>query len=270
MLHDERFRPHLSEYDALVIVEWELLLTTDTSLENIYRAAFGTNTESLATEPYVDGIAIDNNTGHPSTEYALITCGGERHSCGVVARTLLNLDVQSLQPSQEGNVSTAEGCVDFAMGGHPGLPWTFEDCMDVWGKFVLSVPFAMKPRIPYVDFWKGTAAELRRAGSPCLVAPPPVGDGLGSSTIRHLHAWIFSEQMGCDWATPAWGRGFQMEDGSTVYCHAVKGGPSKDREQKQAMNHCSVANWLSYFQFDVPSVAIPRNETLKYIEVRAN
>ena len=34
------------------------------------------------------------------------------------------------------------------------------------------------------------------------------------------------------------------------------------------MRRCSIVNWLSYFQFDVPSVALPENEKLNVIEVR--
>eukprot|EP00752_Nemacystus_decipiens_P006550 g5898.t1 len=36
--------------------------------------------------------------------------------------------------------------------------------------------------------------------------------------------------------------------------------------QERVTNHCSVANWLAYFQLDVPSVAMPQNVTLKTIQ----
>lgn len=265
LLLDEDFRSDFSEYDAIAIVEWDVLAETNTPLDEVYRAAFSINTRSAATH----GIAVHNNTGSTSVHYSNLTCSGKHYPCGVVARSL-SQSVSSLlsehQPPKAW-VTTGDACADFATGVYPGLSWTFDDCMKVWETFAMSAPQGMQRRFPSADLWKDTAVELRRAGSPCLVAPPPIGDGVGSSTIRHLATWIYSEQMGCDWVTPVWGRGFKLGNGAVVYCHSMKFEHFKTEEEKQSMNHCSVANWLSYFQFDVPSVALPQNETIKHVQV---
>ena len=164
-------------------------------------------------------------------------------------------------------VTTTEACADFASGGYPGSSWTFEDCRAVWDTYAQGTPERMQRRFPGVDLWRKTATRLRRAGSPCLVSTPSLGDGVGSSTIRHLATWIYSEQMGCDWATPVWGRGFNLKTGAVVYCHSLKFKHFEDKAEGAAMNHCSLANWLEYFQFGVPAVAVPQNETLKFVEV---
>ncbi|CAM9542963.1 unnamed protein product, partial [Ectocarpus fasciculatus] len=68
--------------------------------------------------------------------------------------------------------------------------------------------------------------------------------------------------MGCDWTTPMWGTGQDLGNGSVLYCHTV----SNDEQLKTEEDHCSVANWNSYFQFDVPSVLMPQNVTLKNVQ----
>lgn len=173
---------------------------------------------------------------------------------------------------QPRGIEASEACVDFGPGGHPGSSWTLEDCIEVWENFALTVPNGLQKRLPHVDLWRETSAELRQAGSPCLVAPNPTSDGAGSSTIRHLAAWIYSEQMGCDWVTPDWGKK-QVGGGNgtaVMYCHRTATTEemdlSKPAEELQSMRRCSVIDWLSYFQFDVPSVSLPESGTV-FVEV---
>lgn len=166
-----------------------------------------------------------------------------------------------------------EACADFSMAEHVGSSWTVEDCVSVWESFARSLRPWMRPRFPLIDHWGGTAVELRRAGTPCLVAPTSPHDGVGSSTIRHLATWIFSEQMGCDWVTPDWGGVSPSQgNGSVVYCHRTatteEFAKATTREEQDKMRRCTIANWLSFFQFDVPSVPLPLGEKLKIVEVR--
>lgn len=186
-----------------------------------------------------------------------------------------------------GQPSAAEAfhaCVDFAPG--PGSSpvsssWTLDDCTEVWRRFAVAMPNLFQNRLPHVDLWRETTAELRRAGSPCLVASNPNFDGAGSVTIRHLAAWIYSEQMGCDWVTPDWGgRKVAMGNGTmaVAYCHRVA--TKQEMVTKQEMlltksadelleeNRCLVIDWLSYFQFGVPSVSLPETGTV-VVEVRS-
>ena len=188
------------------------------------------------------------------------------------SRLLSDIPVSPHQQSPEAPTYAAEACADFPMGEDTGPSWSFKDCMDVWEEFSLSIPGSLRPRRPLADQWRGTAAELRTAKSPCLVAPAPTHDGVGSSTIRHIASWIYAEELGCDWVTPDWGkRPAAQGNGSVVYCHrtatAEEFKKPKSEDDMRSMNRCSIVNWLSYFQFDVPSVTLPDNERLKIIEV---
>lgn len=166
-------------------------------------------------------------------------------------------------------------CQDFATGQYSASGWTLNDCIYVWTDFNNTVWDIFHPRMPEVDFWRETAVDMRMAGSPCLVASIPNGDGAGSTTIRHLATWIFSREMGCDWATPDWGKKFVGQGNSTavMYCHrtatTAEMDPSKPKEELKAMRRCSIVDWLSYFQFDVPSVGHPVDSKLRILEVRA-
>eukprot|EP00752_Nemacystus_decipiens_P015076 g13430.t1 len=168
----------------------------------------------------------------------------------------------------------SEACADFATASYyRGSSWTFDDCVEVWEHFRRSVPRWLQRRLPDVDLWGHKGVELRQAGSPCLVASTPTLDGVGSSTIRHLATWIYSKQMGCDWVTPDWGkRNVGHGNGSEVmYCHSMattSERASKPLEELKVVQRCSVVDWQSYFQFDVPSIDMPEGVTLQYVEVR--
>lgn len=125
---------------------------------------------------------------------------------------------QTQTPPLVVGLEASEACVDFAeTGGYPGSSWGLEDCLEVWEHFRRSVPNGLQRRFPDIDLWRDTGAELRRVGSPCLVASNPTSDGAGSSTIRHLATWIYSEQMGCDWVTPDWGKRRVANSTAVIY-----------------------------------------------------
>ncbi|CAM9214294.1 unnamed protein product [Ectocarpus sp. 8 AP-2014] len=173
-------------------------------------------------------------------------------------------------------VEPVDACADLAPGQYTGSGWTFEDCLHVWNDFNDILMPRFHPRMPDSDLWIDTAEELRRAGSPCLVRTNPHGDGAGSTTIRHLMAWIFSREMGCDWVTPDWGKRFVGGGNGTavIYCHQTgtmaEVDNSKTEAERRAMNRCAVIDWLSYFQFDVPSVPDPVQEKLLVVEASAS
>lgn len=201
-----------------------------------------------------------------------------------VATLLLLLGSDFIRPTPPAATAVPIGlepsvaCVDFASGGYPGSSWTLPDCLTVWEEFIRSAPDGLRRRLSHVDVWRETAEELRRAGKPCLVASDPTSDGAGSSTIRHFATWIYAEQMGCDWVTPDWGKkrvdqGNSSSAGSPViYCHRTATTTeldlTKPPEQIKAMQRCTVIDWLSYFQFGVPSVPWPHDQTLWVIQVR--
>lgn len=174
---------------------------------------------------------------------------------------------------QARTIQPAEACAEFEGGRFPGSAWTFDDCVDVWTHFSASIGPGLQRRLPLVDLWKPIASELRRVGSPCLVAPSATTDGVGSSTIRHLASWIFSKEMGCDWAKPDWGKkSVDGGNGTVMYCHRTATTQemdlSKPLAELQAMRRCSVVNWLEYFQLGVPSVEQPEDGNFNIIQVR--
>lgn len=174
-------------------------------------------------------------------------------------------------------LAPSEACAEFAPGAFPGSSWTLSDCMRVWKEFIESTPTGLRRRLPHVDAWKETSGEMRRAGKPCLVASDPTADGAGSSTIRHLATWIYAEQMGCDWVTPDWGKKRVDQGNSTtgapvMYCHRAATTSeldlTKPQEELKFMRRCTVVDWLSYFQFQEPSVPWPQDQKLRVVQVK--
>ena len=183
--------------------------------------------------------------------------------------------LRSLPSSGQVNplITPEEACSDFASGGYPGSSWTLDSCVDVWTRFANIAPNGLQRRLTDVDIWRPVADELRRVGSPCLVASEPTSDGAGSSTIRHLATWIFADEMGCDWVTPDWGKHHvDGGNGTVMYCHRTATTQemdlSKPNVELQALRRCSVIDWLAYFQFGVPSVKLPEGRELKTVPVR--
>eukprot|EP00904_Undaria_pinnatifida_P013653 jgi/Undpi1/9418/HiC_scaffold_27.g11875.m1 len=161
-----------------------------------------------------------------------------------------------------------EACADFAAGSYPGSSWTLDHCIDVWTRFARTVPNGLQRRLTDVDIWSEAASELRRVGSPCLVASEPTSDGAGSSTIRHLATWIFAEEMGCDWVTPDWGKKHvDGGNGTVMYCHRTATTQEMDltkpSAELQSLRRCAIIDWLAYFQFSVPSVTMPEGKEMK-------
>ena len=169
-----------------------------------------------------------------------------------------------------------EACADFAADQPPGSAWTMGDCTDVWTDFAGSVPGGLRRRVYYADHLRETATELRLAGTPCLMKSSGGGDGVGSTTIRVLSSWILADEMGCDYVTPNWGGAKHVigENGTTVlYCHRTVdrqklGLANRTPSTLMELSHCTVVDWLSYFQFSVPSVPMPEGVKLKEVKVR--
>ncbi|CAN0106888.1 unnamed protein product [Ascophyllum nodosum] len=177
---------------------------------------------------------------------------------------------------ERGLVEPEEACLDFNSGRrYPGSSWTPKDCMDVWARFVQSVPEDLHLRPPSFDTLRDTTDKLQQAGSSCLVASIPAAAGVGTSMLRHLSAWIFAEEIGCDWATPDWGRRLDPgDDKAVLYCHKVATteeiGQAMLRGKADEIRRCSLINWMEFFQLDVPSVRRPRQGTFRVIESSLN
>ncbi len=254
------FEYDLSRYGALATTGRDVLLGRETSLDEVYRPA--SRAENIM---FAEGSQQAIGIGHIREDEG-VACITGSYPCRVGARLLsklVDVNVEPQRPPPQDEVTPDAACSDFVTEGYAGSSWTLDECRGVWKIFALSVPPNMRRRFEYVDLWKDTARELRQSGLPCLVVTTPIELGVGSQAIRHLFSWIYAEQMGCDWVTPMWGTGRDLGNGSVVYCHTV----SNDEQLKTEEDHCSVANWNSYFQFDVPSVVMPQNVTLKNVQV---
>lgn len=254
------FEYDLSQYGALATTGRDVRRGGETSLDEVHRPA-----SRVESNMFAEGIQRAIGIGHIKEDEA-VACSTGSYPCRVGARLLSKLvdgKVKPQRPPPQDEVTPDAACSDFVTEGYARSSWTLDECRGVWEKFALSVPPNMRRRFEYVDLWKDTGRELRQLGSPCLVATTPIELGVGSQAIRHLFGWIYAEQMGCDWATPMWGTGQDLGNGSVLYCHTV----SNDEQLKTEEDHCSVANWNSYFQFDVPSVVMPQNVTLKNVQV---
>lgn len=171
-------------------------------------------------------------------------------------------------------VQPADACSEFGDGRFPGSVWTSEDCMDVWTEFNSTIPDELMEREPMVDIWRDMGAELRRDAVPCMLGTDRKSDGVGSSTIRHIAAWVLSREMNCDWVTPDYGRhSLDGGNGTIMYCHKVSTKEEtqlfKSPGEASKMKPCEVANWIEYFQFRVPSMDEPDRQKVKVIEVRS-
>lgn len=117
----------------------------------------------------------------------------------------------------------------------------------------------------------------RLPGSPCLVESTLPTDGVGSMTMRHLAAWMFAEEVGCDWVLPNWGttRDSADGDGTSLYCHTAattdeeqRGFNASAEEVETILHRCSVTNWLEYFNFKATAVELPVADSFRVVEVR--
>lgn len=168
-----------------------------------------------------------------------------------------------------------EACVDFVAEQPPESAWTLADCTGVWTQFTSTVPSGLRRRLRYTDSLKESATKLRRAGTPCLAQSHGGGDGVGSTTMRILSSWILADEMGCDWVTPDWGRRRVVGDNGTtvLYCHMTldreeAGLANRSSSTLMELSHCTVVDWLAYFQFSVPSVSLPEGANIKEIQAR--
>ena len=208
------------------------------------------------------------------------TCPAKRMRCSlakiwIFALGSLTARIVAVEGGSPTTIGPDEACVDFAAEQPPGSAWTLADCTGVWTQFISTVPSGLRGRLRYTDDLKESATKLRRAGTPCLAQSYGGGDGVGSTTMRILSSWILADEMGCDWVTPGWGkRRVVGENGTTVlYCHRTMdregvGLTNRPPSALMELSHCTVVDWLAYFQFSAPSVSLPEGVNIKQIQAR--
>lgn len=161
------------------------------------------------------------------------------------------------------DVSPETACKEFSAAAY-GNTWSVEDCVHVWSEWVATVPSWLHQKYQDRELLNDISVALRQRGTPCLVESNAGRDGAGSSTVRHLAAWVLARDLGCEWVKPEWATPkvlVPMEEGTTVYCHSKKNEEERNEpmsvEQRIATRACQVVSWLYYFHFDVSSVEYP-------------
>lgn len=165
-------------------------------------------------------------------------------------------------------------------------------CLSHWWPVARCLILDEHSRLPRIHV-------TRPLGSPCLVEARVKSDGVGSATMRHLAAWIFAEDLGCDWVTPDWGippisagEDHDGDKGASMYCHTaatyaeeqewqrmqnssrgeIMEGHGQEQEWQEhiEMNavgrRCSVVNWLDFFNLRSASVDLPANSSFRIVE----
>ena len=162
----------------------------------------------------------------------------------------------------EGDVELPfEACAEFA-GRGTQLSWTLDECMQVWAAWAETVPEWLHLGYPDRRLMKDVSMAMRERGQPCVVQERVRADGVGSEVTRHLAAWMYAEELGCDWVTPNFGYEDEADtgpEGGTLYCH-----PSAAPEEfegassaEQNLESCELVDWLQYFNLDETSVPEP-------------
>lgn len=157
-------------------------------------------------------------------------------------------------------------CDDFVDGEPSSRVWRRQDCLDVWTKWQNTYSTNFKRMSLNREIVRDSVQLLKQQGSNCVVRSTPVRDGAGSSTIRSIVAWIFAEDMGCQWVAPAWASVHQGRNGSAVYCHSRS--PRLEREKMtreeliaSRIDTCTRVDWQQYFCLDSISAEVSPDAT---------
>lgn len=137
--------------------------------------------------------------------------------------------------------------------------------MKVWSAWAPTIPESLHADYADRRLMKEKAMGMRKRGQPCVVKPQVRADGVGSEVTRHLAAWIYAEEIGCDWITPNFGyeeEGEAGPEGGTLYCHPSAApeefeGVANGHLAEQNLETCEMVDWLRFFHFDAPSTPEP-------------
>lgn len=172
----------------------------------------------------------------------------------------------------ESYVNTA--CANFSEDRQAFSGWRHVDCVDVWMAWTTTMPSYAYGPFPERDMLKAGAPKMRQQGSPCVVQSGAYGDGVGSSTIRHVASWMFADDVGCEWVTPIWNKRSAHGDGSDLYCHDTSTVAQRmeirlgNAKFDPRTSRCSLHNWVAYFTFGSHSIKRPTNNSILVVEVR--
>lgn len=171
-------------------------------------------------------------------------------------------------------VHVEEACAEFFSGGNSLSGWRHSDCVDVWTSWFSTVPNYVYGPFPQREMLAKVAGQLRGRGLPCLVQSGAYNDGVGSTAMRHLASWMFSEEIGCDWVTPHWRKTSVDSQGTIMYCHGMYSVAEVEEirlgkaVRDPGKTRCMLYNWVEYFNLPSHSTTRPTNSTIRVVQVR--
>lgn len=189
----------------------------------------------------------------------------------VVAR-----EIHRLEPAPE-DLAKARLRAPTICSGFSSTPtdtgWVQEDCINVWNMWISAAHKHQFYDFRYREIFNETATELQQRGSPCLTESYVFADGVGSSTLRHLATWMFSEEMGCDWIKPRLPNNGAADDGTALYCHSTDSDVNYKIRVGEVTNYpsgtpCLMTNWMVYFRYREHAVVVSNMRKAKTAPVR--
>ena len=176
-----------------------------------------------------------------------------------------------------------EACSDFEpTPGGPDVTWGLMDCIEVWKKWGATIDQSLHNGYQDREILKDLSAIMRRQGSPCTVREEKTLDGTGSSVMRHMAAWLYAKEVGCDWTTPDFNQGDvtklldpeNLQSEEVLYCHRTefvfKFNVSTPLKEGTEARRCSSVSWLHFFHLTEHSVPPPSDGVVKVVSVRRN
>lgn len=151
--------------------------------------------------------------------------------------------------------------------------------MEVWKKWSVTIHEELHHGYPDRELLRELSDTLRRRGSPCIVREDRTLDGTGSSAVRHMAAWLYSKEVGCDWVTPDFNQGdvsalydpTNLRRVDALYCHRTefvfKFNASKPLQEGTEARRCATVSWLHFFHMNKHSMPPPTTGVVKTVEV---
>lgn len=212
-----------------------------------------------------------NNSNHPSLQlHASLLYRSEAVMLTRASSTLL---VTFCVVFKALSLTPFEVCSDFEpTPNSPPVTWGLLDCIEVWKKWGATIDDTLHEGYPDPDILKDVSAVLRRRGTPCTVREEKTLDGTGSSAMRHIAAWLYAKQVGCDWVTPDFNQGdvkalvdsANLDNEETLYCHRTefvfKFNVSIPLKEGKEARRCASVSWLHYFNMNLHSVPPPPDD----------
>lgn len=185
----------------------------------------------------------------------------------------------SLAAGSAMNLTAAEACAGFDHHSDgPVSPWELIECMEVWNNWTNTIKEGFHIGYPDGVVLQELSKALRERGSPCILHETETLDGMGSAMIRHMAAWLYAKEVGCDWIAPDFHQGnvtalyYADEDSVPLYCHRTENfvgfDPQKPLYGGKEPRRCATVSWINYFHMTKFSIVHPKGQRIHTVKVR--